>query len=175
MSDSPKKRALAERNQASASVSAQRVSLIRRLMAERSWGPVVRAKLAEEWGIHWRSVSKLATEASRSLRCDEGELAHEREKLSVACEEVIRHAFTDRNAQSGQLDLKAALDAIRELAKFRGVAPPEQAQQIVAPVVINVSPEWLSPPVPAITVESSPVLEERILDMTNGRSNGSTH
>jgi hypothetical protein len=79
-------------------------------------------------------------------------------------------------------DARSVLAACRVLelhAKLSGHLRTDASVNVNAEgasaVVINVSPEWLSPPVPAITVESSPVLEERILDMTNGRSNGSTH
>lgn len=80
-------------------------------------------------------------------------------------------------------DARSVLAACRVLelhAKLSGHLRTDASVNVNADgagaVVINVSPEWLSPPAAAITAEHTPVLEEHVVDMNaNGRSNGSTH
>jgi hypothetical protein len=118
-----------------------RVHEIRRRMATLNWNEHVRRELGEQWGLSDSRMCDLAGEASRSLRVDPEQLEGLRAQLAGALEEVVRHALEDKNDVTGQLDLRAATDAIEMLAKFRGVAPPEQAVTS-APVVIQIAPEW---------------------------------
>ena len=143
-----------------------RVALIRRLMATSAWGPEVRAQLAKQWDLTEARVSHLAAEASRSLRVDEREVEQERAKLIAGIEEAHRHAMTDRHNVSGQLDLRAALDALELKGKYLGIAPKEAAA--TAPVVINVSSEWLARP-PAV---ASGTVVELLPEHAGQESNG---
>ncbi|HYM97651.1 MAG TPA: hypothetical protein VET26_10130, partial [Candidatus Sulfotelmatobacter sp.] len=119
-----------------------RVAEIRRRMAAMAWGPEVRLQLAKAWGLTDHRVSGLAAEASRMLACDESELKELRDRLAATLEEVIRHALEDRNAVTGQLDLRAAIDGVLQLSKFRGIAPPEAASKVALEgIVIHVSQE----------------------------------
>jgi hypothetical protein len=155
-----------------------RVEEIRRLMVTQAWGPEARAALALKWGVGEKRVSTLASEASRSLRVDEGEIAHHRETMIGTFREIVRHAMSDTNVATGQLDLRAALESTRELAKYLGVAPPETPQQIAAPIVINVSADLaraFDPPPIEVAAASLPEHVNGHSNGTNGSGSGRTH
>jgi hypothetical protein len=121
-----------------------KVAAIRQRMACLGWNEATRAELAKEWHLGEHRVSELAAEASRSLRVDDPEeLAQLRGQLAATLEEILRRALGDRNKTTGQLDLRAAIEATLMLSRFRGVAPAEDpliAINAVAPV-FQVTPE----------------------------------
>jgi recombination DNA repair RAD52 pathway protein len=140
-----------------------RVEEIRRLMVTQAWGPEARAALALKWGVGEKRVSTLASEASRSLRVDEGEIAHHRETMIGTFREIVRHAMSDTNVAT---------------AKYLGVAPPETPQQIGTPIVINVSADLaraFEPPPIEVAAASLPEHVNGHSNGTNGSGSGRTH
>lgn len=147
-------------------VTQQRVGEIRRSMANLRWNAEERARLASEWGLSDNRVGQLAGEASRSLRCDETEVAELKDTLAGALEEFVRHALNDRSNVTGQLDIQGGIKAILELGRWRGVAPAPEATA-TAPVVIHISSNVARAYAPADVVIDSPSEPPKLAESTH--------
>lgn len=101
----------------------ERIHYIRTRMSDGDWlgGYGMRLSIARTWGISEGRIKQLAAEASRSLHLSPEDLAAEQLKLAAFCERIMRESVERSNFVTGLPDWRAALEAARDVAKFKGI------------------------------------------------------
>jgi len=100
-----------------------RVDYIRGRMAVGDWlgGYTMRVQIAAAWGLSEERIKQLAAEASRALQLSPEELAEQKQVHAAYCERIMMQAAAIPNQVTGLPDWRAALEAGRDAAKFKGI------------------------------------------------------
>jgi len=99
-----------------------RVAWCRHLMSSWEWyGTQTRRDLSAAWGVSESAIKQYSSEASRSLKLSDEELATERAAHASNAERIMLDAYSRCNNITGLPDYSSALKANEQAAAFKGL------------------------------------------------------